>query len=255
MLEITSVSNNLVKETTKLQQKKFRKQSGLFLLEGYKPIFEAILSNVQIEKIFVTQHHFEKFSKLIKDSGKMVLVNDAIIEKISTTDTPPEAVAVATQLEYSLSQLSSCKKIALLENIKDAGNLGTIIRSAVAFGIDGIVLCGDTIDIFNPKVVRSAVGALFKVPVVKSELKDVKEIFSQHNFVATVVNHKDIVTPDKIDYSKPTVIMLGSEADGLTDEAISLANTKTTIPMTKNIESLNLSIAASILFYIASTKQ
>ena len=66
MLEITSVSNNLVKETTKLQQKKFRKQSGLFLLEGYKPIFEAILSNVQIEKIFVTQHHFEKFSKLIK---------------------------------------------------------------------------------------------------------------------------------------------------------------------------------------------
>lgn len=254
MQEITSVSNNLIKETTKLHQKKFRKQSGLFLLEGYKPIYEAVLSNVQIEKLFVTQRNLDKFLKLVEDKNKIVLVNDAIIEKISTTETAPEAVAVAKQLEYKLSDLSLAKKIALLENIKDAGNLGTIIRSAVAFGIDGVVLCGDTIDIFNPKVVRSAVGALYKVPVVKAELCEVKSTFSQYNFVATVVNHEDIVTPDTIDFSKPTVIMLGSEADGLTGEAIALANTKTTIPMTKNTESLNLSIAASILFYIASNK-
>ena len=176
------------------------------------------------------------------------------MEKISTTESAPEAVAIAKQKILTINDIKNKKRIALLENIKDAGNLGTLIRSAAAFGIDAIILSGDTIDQYNPKVVRSTVGGLFKLPIVKESVDKTKEVFKNHNFIATVVNHKDTITPQKIDYEKPFVIMLGSEADGLTENAIKISNIKTTIPITKTTESLNLSVAGSILFYISSTK-
>lgn len=249
MLEITSVSNAKVKETVKLHQKKYRTESGLFLIEGYKPVHEAFLEKVEIETVFTTAKHLEKF-EFVKD--KIVLVTDAVIEKLSTTDSACEAVAVAKQVNISLEDIKNKTRIALLENTKDAGNLGTLMRSAAAFKIDAIVLCGDTIDPYNPKVVRSTVGGLFKVPFVKADLAKVKETFKNHNFIATVVNHKDVVELQTIDYTNPFVIMLGSEADGLTPEAVDVANIKTTIPISKSTESLNLSVAGSILFYISA---
>lgn len=248
MNEITSLTNQQIKDAVKLQQRKYRTQSGLFLLEGFKPIFEAKNSDIKIETVFTTKKHLEKF-KFVQD--KITLVTDPILEKLSTTESMPEAVAIAQQCQYSTD--FDCKRIVLLENIKDAGNLGTIIRSAVAFGLDAIVLCGDSIDIFNPKVVRSAVGALFKIPVIKiDDITEFKKQFEKHNFIATVLNHKDIINPSTIDFSAPFVLMMGSEADGLSEEAISLSDTKTTIPISADTESLNLSAAASILFYISS---
>lgn len=249
MLEITSVSNEKIKDVVRLQQKKYRNEKGLFLIEGHKPISEAYSENVEIIAVYTTARHLEKFD-FIKD--KITLVSDPVMEKISTTDSMCEAVAVVKQQIQILDGIKDAKRIALIENIKDAGNLGTLIRSASAFAFDAIVLCGDTIDIYNPKVVRSTVGCMFKIPVVKADLSTVKKHFSQHNFIATVVNHNDIVNPEIIDYSKPFVVMLGSEADGLTDTAIELANIKTTIPMAKNTESLNLSVAGSIIFYISN---
>lgn len=139
----------------------------------------------------------------------------------------------------------------LIENIKDAGNLGTILRSAAAFGFEGVILAGDTIDIYNPKVVRSAVGGLFKIPVIK--VNSVKyAVFQGYNYIASVVNRKNVKNPEEIDYSRPFVLMLGSEADGLSEEAIETADILTTIPISEKTESLNLSCAASILFYISS---
>lgn len=249
MIEITSVQNERVKETVKLQQKKYRNETGLFLIEGYKPVYEAFVEKVDICTVFTTAKYLEKF-EFVKD--KIVIATDAVMEKISTTDSAPEAVAVAKQQNIQLEDIKSKTRIAMIENTKDAGNLGTLLRSAAAFGIEAVILCGDTIDRYNPKVVRSTVGALFKVPVVKADLAAVKDTFKNHNFIAAVVNYKDIVEPQTIDYSKPFVIMLGSEADGLTQEAVSLSDTKTTISMAKNTESLNLSVAGSILFYLSS---
>ena len=248
MLEITSVSNSKVKETVKLHQKKYRTETGLFLIEGYKPIYEAFSEKIEIETVFTTEKYLKKFA-FVKD--KIVLVTDAVMEKISTTDSACEAVAVAKQINISLENIKNKTRIALLENTKDAGNLGTLMRSAAAFKIDAIILCGDTIDPYNPKVVRSTVGGLFKVPFVKADFSKVKDTFKNHNFIATVVNHKEVVEPQTIDFTKPFVIMLGSEADGLTQEAVDAANIKTTIPISKNTESLNLSVAGSILFYIS----
>lgn len=249
MLEITSVSNEKIKDVVKLQQKKYRNEKGLFLIEGHKPISEACNENIEILVVYTTQKNLKKFD-FIQD--KITLVSDIVMEKISTTDSTCEAVAVAKQHACSVDEIKTATKILLIENIKDAGNLGTLIRSACAFSIDAIVLCGDTIDIYNPKVVRSTVGGLFKVPIVKSDISEIKKVFSQHNFIATVVNHEDIVNPETIDYTQPFVILLGSEANGLTQEAIEISNIKTTIPMAKNTESLNLSVAGSIILYISS---
>ena len=246
---ILSVSNNKVKETAKLQQKKYRNEKGLFLLEGYKPIFEAFCSGVDIETLYTTEKYLEKFDFL---KSKVILVSDAVLEKISTTDSMPEAVAVAKQMNYSFDKIKNKKRILLIENVKDAGNLGTLIRCACAFSYDGIVLCGETVDIYNPKVVRSTVGAMFKLPLLKASMHKVREIYSESTFIASVVNHKEVVNPQKIDYKKPFVLMLGSEADGLSEEAISLADIKTTIPISNATESLNLSMAGAILLYISA---
>lgn len=249
MDKITSVSNNKIKETAKLAQKKYRNETGLFLLEGEKPIKEAFDSGVEIESVFTLEKFVSKFD-FLKD--KIIIVTEPVLSKISTTESMPEAVAVAKQKNYELENIKNCKKVLLIENVKDAGNLGTLIRSACAFSMEAVVLCGDTVDIYNPKVVRSTVGALFKLPIVKSQIFEVRNAFSSSNFIATVVNHKDIVSPEKIDYTKPFVVMLGSEADGLTKDAIEAADIKTTIPISSNTESLNLSTAGSILLYIAS---
>lgn len=248
MKEILSVNNEQVKEVVKLHQKKYRNSTGLFLMEGYKPVFEAFSFGVEIEKAFVTPKYFEKYSFL---KEKLFVTTDAVMEKISTTETSPEIVAVGKQRKNTIDEIKSFSRIALIEDIKDAGNLGTIIRSAVAFGIECLVLCGDVIDLYNPKVVRSAVGALYKIPIVCSDLQATRKAFPSHNFIATVVNHDDIVKPETINYTKPFVLMMGSEANGLSAEAISFSDVKTTIPMSKDTESLNLGVASSILFYVS----
>ncbi len=246
---ITSTSNTKIKETAKLQQKKYRNETGLFLLEGSKPIEEALCSGLKIKCLYTTEKHLSKFSGL---NVKITLVTPSVLEKISTTDSMPEAVAVAQQLHCNINDIKKSKRLVLIENIKDAGNLGTLIRCACAFSMEAILLCGDTVDIYNPKVVRSTVGAMFKLPIIKTSIQEAKENFSSSKFIASVVNQKNVINPEKIDYSTPFVIMLGSEADGLTQEAIAAADIKTTIPISSKTESLNLGMAGSILFYISS---
>ena len=248
---ITSVSNNKIKEAAKLQQKKYRTETGLFLLEGYKPIYEAFSSGVDFDTLYTTEKYFDKFLFLRE---KIVLVSETVLERISSTDSMPEAVAVAKQVSCSIEKIKDKKRILLVENVKDAGNLGTLIRCACAFSYDAIILSGETVDMYNPKVVRSTVGALFKLPIIKAPLNAVKDVFSSSRFIASVLNCRDIVKPETIDYTRPFVLMLGSEADGLSQEAISIADIKTTIPISSKTESLNLSMAGAILLYISSNK-
>ena len=248
MKEILSVNNEQVKDVVKLHQRKYRNLTGLFLMEGNKPVQEAFEANIEIEKAFVTPKNLEKYLFL---GEKLIVTTEAVMEKISTTETSPEIVAVGKQRKTTIDEIKSFSRIALIENIKDAGNLGTIIRSAVAFGIEGLILSGDVIDLYNPKVVRAAVGALYKIPVVYADLKTIKNTFIAHNFVATVVNHDDIVKPETINYTNPFVLMMGSEANGLSSDAIAISDVKTTIPMSKGTESLNLGVASSILFYVS----
>ncbi len=250
MQEITSTTNNLVKETAKLAQKKYRTETKLFLVEGQKAIEEALALGVEPEYIFILKEKIQKFSCLNKYSEKIICANEAVLKKISTTDTAPEIVAIAHQIAYKTEDLKEKNKIVLLENIKDSGNLGTILRTCAAFGADAVVLAGDAVDIYNPKTVRSAVGNIFKIPFFYlKNIKELKEILKNHEFSATLVEGNNLVKITEIKLPEKAVIMFGSEADGLTDDAVSVADKKITIPIAKNVESLNLSTAVTICLW------
>ena len=256
MQEITSLQNPIVKETTALHQKKNRAESGMFLIEGFKGVEDAVKSGLNIERIFLKKGKGENLANFSQE--KVYFVDEKILKKISTTDTPPEVVAVAHQKKFSIGDVFRDKNpvIIVLENIKDAGNLGTVVRTAKASNISGAILTGDCIDIYNPKVVRSSAANLWKLPVVSfketANLKKELEKYGKFQILATKTsNEKSRKLYYEIDYKKPTVILFGSEAEGLSEELASQAEECIKIPMNEDIESLNLSISAGIIMYEA----
>ena len=247
MKKITSKDNEKIKYVAKLiLNKKFRETEKKFVVEGFKAVYEACCFGLKLRDVFVHHSFLEKFEFL--DENKLTLVDDNILKKISTTESFSKCVAVFDMLDYSLNDLKTKNTIVLLENIKDGGNLGTIIRSANAFGVDGIVLYGDTIDLYNPKVIRSSVGNFLKIPIVKvNDIEAIKTPFKLHTFYATKVDTDvDLKT---IKFEEKKVIMFGSEAEGLSNKLFDLADNFFTIKMQNRVESLNLSVAASIVFY------
>lgn len=243
-MEITSVNNELVKETVKLQQKKYRDKTHKFLLEGEKSVKEAFDAGITIEKVFVLAEKAKNYSYL---SDKIILTNEAVLKKISTTDSPPDVVAIGIQRVYDIKILSCCKKVVLLENIKDLGNLGTILRTSTAFGADAIVLYGECADLYNPKCVRSSVGNLWKIPVVY--LKEFSElsVFDKFSKIATLPRAEKYLKDFTVNL--PCLIMFGSEADGLSDKLIQFSNGAVKIEMTDTVESLNLSVSCAVVLY------
>ena len=242
MQEITSVNNQLVKDTVKLQQRKYRDVENKFLLEGYKPLIEAVNAGIVIDYVFVLKDKADKYSFL---GDKVILSNEAVLKKVSTTDTPPDAVGVGVQKHFVVSDLKKSQKVVLLENIRDLGNLGTILRSAVAFGADGVVLYGDCADLYNPKCVRSAVGNLWKIPVVYMD--KLGDVFSDFQRIATLPRSKNLLK----NYSAQgkILLMFGSEADGLSDELIKYSTDSVKIEMADTVESLNLSVSCAVIMY------
>jgi len=252
MKEITSIQNPLIKDVHSLQQKKNRNEHGLFLIEGYKGVYDALKSGLKIEYIFVNQTFIKDLSEF--ETDEIYTVSEQVMNKISTTDSPPEIVAVVKQLKSSINDIfiNENPVIVLLENIKDPGNLGTIIRTAAASDISGIILTDESVDIYNPKTVRSSAANLWKIPVVtmtdKASIKKCVNNFKKCNFIATVV-HKDATLYYDIDLKKPSVIMFGSEAEGLSKTLTDQADIFATIPMSEKVESINLSISVGVMLY------
>ena len=244
MQEITSVNNDLVKETVKLQQKKYRDKENKFLLEGFKCISEAYEAGVDIEYAFVSDE--KRYGFL---GEKAIVTNEAVLKKVSTTDSPPDAVAVALKKTYSVNDLKNAKKVVLLENVKDLGNLGTILRTSTAFGAEALVLYGrECADIYNPKCVRSSVGNLWKIPVVYIESFDeLQKYFAGFNCVATLPHASSYLKDFKAQL--PLLVMFGSEADGLSDAMIGFSTDSVKIEMASSVESLNLSVSCAVVLY------
>lgn len=236
-MKITSVNNELVKETAKLLQKKYRKDS--FLLEGIKCIEEAINSGLEIEHLFVLEGS-DEFATL----ENRIETTEAVLAKISSTDSAPKCVAVAKKINREWS--NNYKRVVLLEDIKDAGNLGTILRTACAFNFDAIILYGDTVDLYNPKCVRSSVGNLWKIPVF--EMNDLS-VFEDYERVATLPKSEETVWLKDYTPQEKVLVMFGTESSGLSKELKNFATKNVTIEMSDKVESLNLSISVGIILY------
>ena len=242
-MKITSVNNDLVKDTAKLLQRKYRDEAGLFLLEGVKCIEEALEFGLEIQQIFVMEG-----SELFTEFQNRIETTEAVLSKISSTTSAPKAVAVGVIPTRAWDK--GFKRVVLLEDIKDAGNLGTILRTACAFDVDALILYGDTVDLFNPKCVRASVGNLWKIPVFEvKNFADLKEKFENFERVATLPKAENTVWLKDYEPKENVLVMFGTESSGLSEELKEFANKNVTIEMSNKVESLNLSISAGVILY------
>lgn len=243
---IKSLSNEKIKEAAKLSQKKYREENGLFLAEGLKTIQAANDYNYEIERVFVLEEKVNDYD-FIRE--KVIIVSPEVMKKISTTDSAATAVAVIKSKKFDSKIFKEMNKILLLENVKDPGNLGTIIRSAVAFGIEGLILCGDCVDVYNTKVLRSTVGTAFMLPWCKVNVKEIKSLLPSHEIISTTLRDTKTYSLENIQISQKYVIAFGSEASGITEDLAQISDKFLKIEHSPKVESLNLSVAASIVLW------
>lgn len=238
-----AISNNKIKEIVKLHQKKYRDEFNLFIAEGTKAVEELINTNIEIKEIYTT-----KQTQLVCQNAEIKIVDETTMKKISTTSSPCEILAIAKKQEINKNILKEARRIALFEKISDPGNLGTIIRSAAAFNLDAIILFDDCVELYSPKVIRSSTGNFFKTPIIHlSEIEDIKNSFPAHKIIATSLSNENNIKMS--DIKEKIIIMFGSEAKGLSHNLTQIADKNLKLNMREDVESLNLSVSASIIFY------
>jgi len=246
MQSVATISNNKIKEIQKLHLKKYREELDLFLAEGIKSVEELIDKNIPIVEIYATKP-FNNSKKLNK---KITIIDEKLMKKISTTDSPCEIIAIAKKKQVDKNIFSKLNKIVLLDKISDPGNLGTIIRSAAAFGIDGIILFSECVELYSPKVIRSTTGNFFKLPIISiKDTDELKKLLPNHKFIATALSEKNNLSIKECANLDNFIVMFGSEAKGLCSDLIKIADKNIKLNMMNNVESINLSVCASIIFY------
>lgn len=254
---IKSSQNQWVKLAASLKQKKFRDQSGLFLLEGVRLSEELIASDWNYEFFFVSETFgaSERERQLLiqlQDLATIYEVPDHLLAKICDTREPQGIAAVARQKQIALSEFSPSKipLWVLAEGIQDPGNLGTIIRTADAVGCDGVLLVR-CVDHYNPKAVRASMGSLFHLPIFNLSAETALDYLQEQQISLYATSVQDAVVHYKIDWRAPSCIALGSEANGISDEFLARSSQTVHIPMAGQAESLNVSISAAVILYEA----
>ena len=251
---ITSTSNARVKELVQLQKKsKVRNEQGVFLLEGVKMYQE--IPQEQLVKVYVSETFADKQKEEInrlKDRRKLEYLSDHVFQYVSDTKTPQGILCVVRQSTYCLEDILEAEDahLLVLDNLQDPGNLGTILRTAEGAGVTGIIISKESVDIYNPKVIRSTMGSIYRVPFVYVE--DLKEAIAKvkAHGIFTYAAHLDGKNSyDKEDYTKKTAFLIGNEGNGLRKEIADLADTWIRIPMQGQVESLNAAIATSVLMF------
>ena len=237
---ITSLDNDNVKKWKKLCKKKYRDEFGIYLVEGEHLVEEAYKSGV-LDKVIVLDGESYSYDNII-------YVSYEVMKAISSLDTPNRIMGVCKKKE---SNELVGKKYLLLDGVQDPGNLGTIVRSAVAFNIDTIVLSDDTVDLYNPKVLRSTQGMIFHTNIIECDLVEVINELHSNDIVVygTDVNNgidaRELSDLDKTSFA----LVMGNEGNGVRKEIKELCDKNLYINMNENVESLNVGVATSILLY------
>lgn len=244
MERIESVQNGRIKKVLSLQEKKGREELGLFLIEGSREIKRALAFGVEILEVYSQSE-----KELLAVDTERFLCSKQAFNKIAYREDFSGIVAVAKKRERKLSDLkvSESSFFVLIESVEKPGNLGAILRTCDGAGVDGVIVADPLVDLFNPNVIRSSVGAFFTVPVFQTTSAQALVFFKENKVkVVAATPHTDKVYTD-IDYSGSIVIAVGREDTGLSD--LWLSEQKVKIPMMGYVDSLNVSVAASLLMY------
>ncbi len=235
---ISSLQNERIKSLSKLLSKKFRDEEGKFLVEGEHLVEEAFKSGLLLEVI--------KCEDVLGEYNvPTTLVTYEVIKKLSNTVNPQRIIGVVRKIEEK--ELGN--KVLILDDIQDPGNLGTIIRSSLAFNIDSIVLSNNSVDMYNDKVIRSSEGMIFHLNIVR---RDIKELINElHNDGFKVYGTKvdGGTSVDKVNVTNKYAIVMGNEGNGVKDEVLDLCDDYLYIDISDKVESLNVGVATSIILY------
>lgn len=250
MVYIESKNNTIYKETKKLKDRRNRNKQKKYLIEGFRLVEEALKANANIETIFYIDDIEDKATDIISKynyNGKVFKLNKNLFLEICETENPQGLLAVVFMNDTN--KVLNGEFYLLCDKVQDPGNLGTIIRTAHASGIDGIILTKGTVDIYNDKTIRSTMGSIFYVPIIQDEdlsvVKDLKE--KGFSIVATSLEGKNDFFDE--DLTGKIVITVGNEGNGVSNEVYDISDKKVKIPMPGGAESLNVGVATSIILY------
>lgn len=235
---ITSVNNDKIKDICKLNEKKYRDSTNTFLIEGEHLVCEAICSNFLKELIVLDGVN-------ISFDGPIIYVNDKVMKKISCMDSYPKVMGIC----YKKKEENIGNRVLILEDIQDPGNLGTIIRSSVAFDVDTIILSKKCADLYSSKVIRSTQGMIFHINIITRDIEDTIKYLKDNCYTiygTKVDGGRDI---KNIDIPECYALIIGNEGRGMSDNISKLCDEYLYIKMNEMVESLNAGVATSILLY------
>ncbi len=256
--EINSNSNQLIKDIRKLKRKRNRWQEEKFIIEGSKMIDEALEASETISHIIFSEEikdrkDYKMLLEKAEDNTNMVQVSKTIFEEISDTETPQGLMAIVSFGIRDIRDILEKKKknLIFLDRLQDPGNLGTIIRTADAFKIDGLIIGENTVDPYNEKVVRATMGSIFRLPIYicddnKRFIEEAKDF--GYKVFSTDLKGQALYLEE---FSPHNIIIIGNESKGVSESLSKLVDSKIKIPMPGEAESLNAGVAASIIMYEA----
>ncbi len=254
MVEITSRQNAALKHLARLgREKKYRRTTGEMLCEGSKMLYEALASGAQVKTVLTRQKGREDCSALLgqaeQQGAALYTAPEHLFLQASEVETPQDVIFSCVQPRWTQAALAGKRQVLLLDGLQDPGNLGTILRTAEAFALDAVVLCEGCADLFSPKVVRSTMGAVFRLPCVQLALEEAVRTLRQAGLaIYATALHQDSVPLGGVPLQNAAVI-IGSEGRGVTEQALALSDRRVIIPMSGRAESLNAGVAAAIVIY------
>ena len=244
---ISSLQNERVKYWNSLKNTKERNYEKLFIVEGEHLVEEALKHNT-LKVVLSTDK--EVLDKINVD--EKYLVNEQIIKKISSTKSPQNIIGVVNSItNQDLESIISKDnlRILILDDVNDPGNLGTIIRTSAALGIDAVISSLETVDYYNEKVLRATQGAIFKIPLFKGDLVKIISILKQNDITIYGTHLKSSISVKEVEKLKKLAIVVGNEAQGVSTKVLELCDKNIILPMNNDVESLNVSIASALLMW------
>jgi TrmH family RNA methyltransferase len=244
------LSKNKIQKIRKLHQKKFREETQLFLVEGTKSVRDLLTSDIKVQEILATEAWLSQYGTWC-DGTNIAIVKRADLERISTLTTPQEVMAIAVIPHYALLDINPLQPLLVLDDIRDPGNLGTILRTADWFGVLQVLCSANTVEFTNPKVVQATMGSFARVKIVYADIAHyLNSVEKNRRILGTFMSGDDI---RNFHFNAHDIIIIGNETNGISPEISNLVTGKIHIPATcgdhNHAESLNASVAAAIVLF------
>ena len=252
---VSSTQNQRIKEIMSLEKARERKSRGVFVIEGVRETSLAVAGGYRIQTLVVCEDLLPLWQDhpAAAKAGSILLVSKEVFARVAVREDSGGMVAVAAMKPHTLDQLQpgSSPLLLVLESVEKPGNLGAILRTADAAGVDAVIVCDPQTDLYNPNAIRSGIGCLFTVPVAMATSSEAIE-WLKTNDIRIWATHLDGSVPyQTVDYRQPSAIVMGTEATGLSPQWVKAADTTIIIPMRGEIDSMNVSTAAAVVVFEA----